>query len=159
MATRRTPQANARAAPAAALPETAWNAASDLPRQQMTLAAESACAMFRGFEAMRRIQERAAHEALEHYSRAVEQIRHTDEPNLLMEIQAELLRFDLEGATQYWQQLGAAAVDMQRELIGCCAHMVDNGTLQRVTSALDGLSDLANGFNPFLSGAGRNQTH
>ena len=53
------------AAPVAATPEAAWNAASDLPRQQLSLATESACAMFRGFEAMRKIQERAAHQALQ----------------------------------------------------------------------------------------------
>lgn len=159
MATRRTPNANARGAPAAALPEAAWNAANELPRQQLSLAAESACAMFRGFETMRRIQEKAAHQALEHYARAAEQIRQADEPGRLMEIQADLLRFDLEGATQYWQQLGAAAVDMQREVMGCYAHLVDNGALQRVTAAMDGLSGFANGFNPFLNGASREQTH
>jgi len=42
MATKR----NAQAAPAAATPTEAWNATLDLPRQQMTLATEGACAMF-----------------------------------------------------------------------------------------------------------------
>lgn len=148
MATKRTP--HTQAAPTAATPEAAWTAASELPRQQLSLATESACAVFRGFEAMRKVQEQAAHQALQHYSRAAEKLKHAGEPAQLMEIQAELMRFDLEGATQYWQQLGAAAVDMQRELMECCTHMVDNGTLQRMNPAAGSFPVLASGFNPFF---------
>ncbi|NCT97858.1 MAG: phasin family protein [Comamonadaceae bacterium] len=138
------------AAPVAATPEAAWNAASDLPRQQLSLATESACAMFRGFEAMRKIQEKAAHQALQHYSRAAEKLKEASEPAQLMQIQADLMRFDLESATQYWQQLGAVAADMQREWMACYTHLADNGALARVGSAVDGFSGLANGFNPFF---------
>ena len=126
------------AAPVAATPEAAWNAASDLPRQQLSLATESACAMFRGFEAMRKIQEKAAHQALQHYSRAAEKLKEASEPAQLMQIQADLMRFDLESATQYWQQLGAVAADMQREWMACYTHLADNGALARVGSAVDG---------------------
>jgi len=147
-----------RAAPAAAAPEAVWSAASDLPRQQLSAATESACAMFRGFEAMRRIQEQAAHEALEHYARATALIRQADDPNQLLEIQAELLRFDLDGSARYWQQLGAAAVDMQREMLGCCAHLIDNDALQRMSATVDGLAGLATNLNPFLAGAPREPT-
>lgn len=149
---------NPRTAPAVATPEPVWNAASELPRQQLSAATESACAMFRGFEAMRRIQEQAAHDALEHYARATAQIREANDPNRLMEIQAELLRFDLDGSARYWQQLGAAAVDMQREMLGCCAHLIDNDALQRMSATVDGLAGLATNLNPFLAGAPREPT-
>lgn len=141
--------------PAAVTPEAAWSAASEVPRQQLTLAAESACAVFRGFEAMRKIQEKAAHQALQHYSRAAEQLKETSEPARLMQIQADLLRFDLEGATQYWQQLGAAAADMQRELMACCAHMVDQSALQRAASSGDSFPAMASAFSPFFPFNGR----
>lgn len=137
-------------AAAAVTPEAAWSAASELPRQQLTLAAESACAVFRGFEAMRKIQEKAAHQALQHYSRAAEKLKETSEPAQVMQVQADLLRFDLEGATQYWQQLGAAAADMQRELMECCTHMVDQGALQRVASAGDSFPAMASALSPFF---------
>ena len=130
MATKRNHSPAASAVPT---PEAAWSAASELPRQQMSLATESACAVFRGFEAMRKIQERAAHDALRHHAQAAERLRQTSEPAQLIEIQADLMRFDAEGATQYWQLLGAAALDMQRELMGCYTQLIDNGALQRLT--------------------------
>jgi class 3 adenylate cyclase len=139
----------------AASPEAAWDAASDLSRQQMTLAAESACAVFRGFESMRKIQEKAAHQALQHYSRAADKLREASGPAQLMQIQAELMRFDLEGATQYWQQLGAVAADMQRELMECCTHLADNSALQRMGSMSDSLPVLASGFNAMFPFNGR----
>ncbi len=147
-----------RTAPAAAATDNGWSTAGDLPRQQLSAATETACAMFRGFEAMRRIQEQAAHEALEHYARATALIRQTDDPKRLMEIQAELLRFDLDGSARYWQQLGAAAVDMQREMMGCCAQLGDNDALQRMSATVDGLAGLATNLNPFLAGAPREPT-
>lgn len=144
MATQRIPTDNRRGARPAATPADAWRAASDVPRQQMSLATESACAMFRGFESMRKIQEHAAHEALQHYSDAADKLRQAGEPAQWVAIQADLLRFDFEGATQYWQQLGAAAMDMQRELMDCCVHMVDLPALRRVTPVMGSFAAFAN---------------
>ena len=41
-----------------------WSTVLDLPRQQSVAATHAACALFGGFEAMRKIQEKAAHAAL-----------------------------------------------------------------------------------------------
>ena len=51
-------------------PMAIWANLMDLPRQQCAAATHAACAVFSGFEAMRRIQEKAAHEALKHYTDA-----------------------------------------------------------------------------------------
>lgn len=136
-------------------PEAAWDAASDMSRQQMTLVVDSACAVFRGVELMRKVQEKAAHQALQHYSRAADKLREASGPAQLMQIQAELMRFGLEGATQYWQQLGAAAADMQRELLECSTHMVDNGALQRMGVMGDSLPALTSGFSALFPFNGR----
>ena len=94
---------------------TQWN---DLPRQQMAAAAQANCALFRGFEAIRTIQQKAAHQALAHRRTIAEKLKEPCHPMDLVAVQGELLRFDLQGAAMYWQQLGAAVLEMQREMLG-----------------------------------------
>ena len=151
MATRRA----TRTAPAIPAPTEALNAALDLPRQQMTLAAEGACSMFHGFEAIRHIQEKAAHDALTHYSSAAQRLKEASDPAQLLQIQAELMRFDVEGATRYWQQIGAVAVDMQNELISRFGHLVEEGGLLPATASADGMQALANNWMAFFKGNAR----
>src|SRR6478609_11332169 len=91
---------------------------SDLPRQQMAAAAQANCALFRGVEAIRTIQQKTAHQALAHRRAIAGKLREPCHPMDLVAVQGELLRFDLQGAAMYWQQLGAALLDMQREMLG-----------------------------------------
>ena len=79
--------------------------ASDLPRQQLAIGTRSACALFRGFESMRKIQQRTAHHALAQYQAAAERLRQPCNPVDVLMLQAELLRFDMDEAARYWQQL------------------------------------------------------
>jgi hypothetical protein len=153
MATKR----NAQAAPAAATPAETWNAALDLPRQQMTLATEGACAMFQGFESMRRIQEQAAHEALMHYTKAAQRLKEANDLAQLLEIQAELMRFDLDGATRYWQQIGEVAVVMQNELANRFGHLANNGGLAPAAMPTDSLQALATNWLQFFKGNARSE--
>jgi class 3 adenylate cyclase len=124
MRTKHTSQSPVPAKPARTAPAP-WNWAAELGQQQMTVAAEGATALFRGFEAMRKIQERAAHEASRHHGAVAERLRGRCQPTDLLAIQSELMRCDVEGATRYWQQLMAAAVEMNTELLGCAAHLVN----------------------------------
>jgi len=128
---------------------------SDASRQQMAVAAESACAMFRGFEAMRRIQEEAAHDALARHEAAAEKLKRPCLPADLLAIETDLIRFDLETATRYWQQLGAAAMEMQAEMLGCCTHLVDSERLLGAASALKALPAMASPFNGLFHGNSR----
>ena len=112
----------------------AW---SDLGRQQFAMAADGACALFRGFEALRKVQERAAHEAAQRHARAAERLRSPCEPAELMAIQSDLLGFDLQGASRYWRDLTAATLEMQTELAGCAGRLVDSSTVLEAASALD----------------------
>lgn len=105
-------------------PPTPANWVTDLTRQQMVVASEGACALFRGFQAMRGIQEEAAQQAAERHAAGAEKLRRAATPLELMTVQGELLRSDLESATQYWQQLAGAALEMNTELVGCTAHLV-----------------------------------
>lgn len=100
--------------PAAAVDTPGWN---DLPRQQMAAAAQACCAVFRGFEAIRRMQQMAAQQALAHHQALAERLKEPVHPMDLVAIQAEMVRFDVQGATVYWQQLAGAMAAMQRELL------------------------------------------
>lgn len=119
---------NIRTAPSAPAqdptPPSAADWATDLTRQQMLVASEGACALFRGFQAMRGIQEEAAQHAAERHAASLEKLRSAATPLELLNVQGELLRSDLESATQYWQQLAGAALEMNTELAGCAAHLV-----------------------------------
>lgn len=102
-----------------------WNWALDFGRQQVAVAVEGASTMYRGFEAMRRVQEQIAHHAAERHAEAAEQLRARKAPADLIATQSQLLRDDLEDATRYWQQLTAAAFEMNSQLLGCATHLVD----------------------------------
>ncbi|MBG9390229.1 phasin family protein [Caenimonas aquaedulcis] len=116
-----------------------WNLASDQQRQQLAVATESACAVFRGFEAIRKIQERAAHQALHTYSTAAEKLKGPCDPQDVMGIQSHLMRFDMESATQYWQQLAAATMEMQAQLMNCGTHLINtDAVLEAVRAPLMG---------------------
>ena len=104
---------------AAAVTSSPLNMLADLGRQQLALAAEGACALFRGSEAMREIQHQAAHQACAHHEEAVQKLRGTCEPADLLAIQTDLLRFNLQGAAEYWQGLMANALKTQFEMMGC----------------------------------------
>jgi hypothetical protein len=124
MSTRKTATAQPAAAPL--LPSfDGFGPFADLPRQQAALAAEAACAVFRGFESMRRVQEEAAHQALLRHGAAADKLKLPLKPMELLALETNLTRFDIDAAARYWQGLAAAAMEMQTELATCCAHMVN----------------------------------
>lgn len=134
----RTPGTTA-AHPAAGAGIQGWN---DLPRQQMAAAAQAYCAIFRGFEAIRRTQQKAAHQALAHHQVLLEKLQEPCRPMDLVAIQAEMVRFDVQGAAIYWQQLAGELVAMQRDLMGSAVPATD--------TAGGGHKAAAAGLNPFL---------
>ncbi|RZJ04080.1 MAG: hypothetical protein EOO54_25480 [Haliea sp.] len=125
---------------------------SDLPRQQMAMATQATCAMFRGFEAMRKTQEQAAHRALTRHAAVAEKLQQPCSPADLLALQTELLRFDVEGATLYWQQLQAAAQAMQADMLASTVQGPAAETTRKTAAALGGFPAVAavfgnNGFN------------
>ena len=88
---------------------------------------ESACAMFRGSEAMREIQKEAGHQAEARYEEAAQTLRGACKAADLASIQCELLRLDIREATQYWQNLAAAVLRTQVEMLGSVNQALSNG--------------------------------
>ncbi|MDB5941293.1 MAG: hypothetical protein JWQ13_859 [Ramlibacter sp.] len=139
------------AAAAGQAPLAAWSAESDGGRQQMAVATESAGAMLRGFEAMRKINDRALQGALARYTAAAGAAPR--QPLDLFTMPSDFVRGEIEGATSYLQELSAAALEMQAELLGCSSHLVDSDALLQAASAVNSLPRMPafNGF-PHLNG-------
>ena len=118
-------RASADAETSAALPTP--NVLADLPRQQMALLAQSASALLRASEAMRKVQQQAAQRATAQHEQAAQRLRAPCDFNELLAIHGELLRFNWQEATQYWQQMAGAALKVQADLVGSTGQALDSG--------------------------------
>lgn len=103
------------------------SALSDLPRRQMALMTQSTSAVLRSSEALRKIQQQSAQRALAHHDEAAERLRSPVDFNELMAIQADLLRFNLQEAAQYWQQLTTTALKLQADMVSSAGEVLDAG--------------------------------
>ncbi len=129
---------------------TPWNFLADLSRQQLSFATESASALFRSSEAIRKVQQQAAHQAAEHYADAAQKLRAASQPADLLAVQSDLLRFDLQESSQYWQQFITAALQAQTEMMSTASHMFNSEAGGGVKSALEAMQaaipPMASGF-------------
>lgn len=94
-----------------------WNFLTDLQRRQMAITTESACAIFRSIEATRSVQQQIAQKSLSQHELAAQHLQKPCEPGELLSIQSNLLQFVVQGALQYWQQLGTIALKTQVDLM------------------------------------------
>lgn len=122
MAARKPAAAPAAPSPSARLP--AWPKPLDLGQQQQA-AAEGGAVLYRGFEAMRKIQEQATLQTLRRHVDAAARLRGQARPADLLALQADLLRGDIEEATRCWQQLVGEALEINSELLGCTTRLID----------------------------------
>jgi hypothetical protein len=113
-----------------------WEWAADLNRQQLAAASESACALFRGFEVIRRIQEQAAHAAAERHAAPAGQMLSRTTPADLAMLQAVVVGEDLASAARYWQELANATLEMNAEILNSALQMVNTEDVLSATSAL-----------------------
>ena len=112
---------------------------ADFGREQLAMMMDAYAAMFRGFEAMRGIQQQAAQQASARHETAANQMRGTFAPNDLMTIPFGLLQEDLQSATRYWQELAAAALETQTEIMGCAGHLMNTDAALETASAIEAL--------------------
>ncbi|NPC54099.1 phasin family protein [Caenimonas soli] len=123
---------------------------TDLPRKQLELVTRSATAVYRGSETLRKIQLQAAHRASVHHEEAAEKLRGPCDLGEIMAIQADLLRFNVQEAVHYWQQLASAALKTQVDLVGSAGRALDTGAepslealQQAFAASLDGSAESA----------------
>jgi hypothetical protein len=121
---------------------------ADLPRRQLALMTHSATALFRGSEDMRRIQQQTAQRATEHHEEAAERLRGQCDFNDLLAIQADLVRFDVQEAMRYWQQLANAAFKLQADMVTSAGEAVLEGASE------PSLDSLQRAFEATLNSSG-----
>jgi hypothetical protein len=111
--------------------------ASDLARQQMSLIAETSCAVLGSTDELSRLQQQAVHEASTRHEAAAEMLRADIEPTDLVTIQTELLREDMQRAAQYWAQLASVTMKSQLDLMGRMAGLLGSGANGGISAAMD----------------------
>lgn len=111
-----------------------WLLMAMLGEQQIGFAADCAGAFYRGLETVGRVQEQAAHQALELHDRAAALSRQTVDPSRLMALPWLLMMADLDAGRRFWQTLCRESVDQLAALQQCVARYV--ATEQRVGAAL-----------------------
>lgn len=118
---------------------------TDFGREQMAMAMDASCVMFRGFEAMRGIQQEAARQAYARHEAAARELRTPSVPADVMGLAFGVLQADLISANGYWQSLAAAALETQSRMMNCSWQQFD------AQAALEGVSTTdALGFMPGL---------
>lgn len=73
--------------------------------------------VFKGVEEMRRCQMQAAHEARLQHEKKQADVALARTPADLFNLQAELMRFDMEASGKYWQQLAAICAATQADAV------------------------------------------
>lgn len=102
-----------------------WNFMADIGLQQVAAAMQSTSALYRGRENLHRIQQETAQEAAVRYGEAAEKLKGPCQPADVLPIQSELLRANLQSASQYWQQLMSVALQTQKEMMSSMNHLFD----------------------------------
>lgn len=123
-----------------------WSFLAELGRQQLAMAAENTSAIYRAREAVRAVQQQAAHEASARHAETARKLCAPCEPADMLSIQAELIRGNIQGAGQYWQQLAAAAMQTQVEMMASMSRLLDGEAGAGVKSVLQAFSPLAHSF-------------
>jgi len=70
------------------------------------------------------MQQQAARRAFSQNQSALERLRASRDVNELMAVQAELTRFNLQEASQYWQRVASTAFATQVDLVGSTSEVL-----------------------------------
>jgi len=89
---------------------------AQLSVKQAAWALDNSCALVRGFEAMRKVQLNAAHQALAQLQAARERLQRFDSTTEAMSLQTELAQQDGAAALRYWRDLFDIGMKTQQEM-------------------------------------------
>jgi hypothetical protein len=112
---------------------------ADFGREQLAMVMDASSAMCRGFEAIRGIQQQAAQQASSRHQAAASRMRDASSPADWMSIPIGLLQEDLQSAVRYWQELAAATLETQTEMMECTGHLIDADAVLESASAMESL--------------------
>lgn len=119
---------------------TAFDLMADSGREQLAMALEVSAAMFRGLDALRGVQQRAAQAGSIRHRAAARQVRSATDPVQLATMPATLWEGDLASAVHAWQEFAAAMLDVQVEALqSVFSHTVDAESALEAASAIEAL--------------------
>ena len=130
------------AAPALTSGLDSWHVLTELGRQQMAAATLSTSALCRGSETLRKVQQEMAHEASLRHAQAAKKLASPCQPTDMIELQSELLRSNMQSATQYWQQLLEVALQTQREMMESMVGLLDSKSDGGMKSAMEAFQSI-----------------
>lgn len=113
-----------------------WKALTELSRQQLGVVSEGSSAIYRGSEALRKIQQEAAHEASVRHAQAAKKLLSPCEPADVLALQTELMRSNMQSATHYWEQFMVVALQTQRDMMLSVGHLFEGESGSGMNSAL-----------------------
>ncbi|CAA9409501.1 MAG: hypothetical protein AVDCRST_MAG51-1338, partial [uncultured Ramlibacter sp.] len=93
-------------------------AVAGLARQQMAALADNASAVFRASEVIQQVQLQAAQRVALLHQQTAEKLREVSSPGDLFGIQSNLMLSGWQETAQYCQELTAAGMKLQSELLG-----------------------------------------
>ncbi|CDS54689.1 hypothetical protein [Polaromonas sp. CG9_12] len=116
---------------------------------------EGTTALCRGSEALRKIQQDAAHEASVFHEERAQKLFASSQPAELAALQSVVRRFTLQGVGRYWLQIAACTMQTQVEMIRSATHVLarekDLGMKSPMEIFQSALPPLANGFFPMTA--------
>jgi Phasin protein len=123
----------------------------EMGRHQLALVAEGARALCCRSEALRKIQQEAAHDASVFHAETGERLFSLRDPGELMSIQSELMRFALSSASNYWRQIIANAMNTPVDMMACIGQVLQSEKEHGVKTPLEAFQSvippLANSFH------------
>lgn len=93
---------------------------TSLSQNQLQTAMGLSNVMLKGAEEMRRCQMDVAHQARERHDKLQTSLGKVHTAAELFELQSELLRFDMQMAARYWQDLGSVVAATNADLLSAC---------------------------------------
>lgn len=128
--------------------QSAPNLLADWGRHHLAIVAQGTSALCRSREALRKIQQEAAHDASVFHAEAGRKLLAPCAPADLMAIQSELVRFALQNAGKYWQRVAANAVNTQVEMMASLGQVLQSETDNGMRTPLESvIAPLASSFH------------
>ncbi len=92
-------------------------ALTEQTRHQLADAAETTSVMYRAAETLQQIHQQLTQRVALRHQQMTERLREANSPADLMTIQATLVTSSIQEAAQYWQDLAAAGLKMQADMM------------------------------------------
>lgn len=104
------------------------NAINEITRQQLAAIADGASSLLRASEVLGQVQQQAMQRAALTQQQTAEKLRSMNHPGELMIIHSGLVMTTVQETAQFWQELTAAGMRLQAEMMGRVGQQQNTGS-------------------------------